>query len=66
MSSELKNIIIDLRKRVDILTKELKVVRSFLSKMNEKRHNPYKWNRYYNRDNQEKTQKIKLNRMRRG
>ena len=57
MSSELKNIIIDLRKRVDILTKELKVVRSFLSKMNEKRHNPYKWNRYYNRDNQEKNTK---------
>lgn len=54
MSTELKQIIFDLRKRVDILTKELKVLRSSLSKMNNTRRNPYKWNRYYNHDKQEK------------
>ena len=57
MSTELKQIIVDLRKRVDILTKELKTLRSSLSKMNNRRQNPYKWNRYYNHDKQEKNTK---------
>lgn len=54
MSTELKNIIVDLKKRIDNLTKELKELRSLLSKNNNKRQTPYKWNRYYNHDNREK------------
>ena len=57
MSTELKHIIVELKKRVDILTEELKVLHSFFSKMNKRRQNPYKWYRYYNHDKREKNTK---------
>lgn len=60
MSTELKKIIVDLKKRVDNLTNELKQLRSFLSKMNSKKNNPYKWHRYYNRENREKNTKTQI------
>lgn len=46
-----------MKKRIDNLTKELQDLRSLLSKNNNKRQNPYKWNRYYNHENRVKNPK---------
>lgn len=54
MSTELKKVIVDLKKKVENLTKELKTLRSFLIEMNKK--NPYKWNKYYNQTKETKNQ----------